>query len=295
MTRRAVFVGLCTLDVVHRVDHLPGRNEKITATSQFVAAGGPATNAAVTFAGLGGRATLVTSIGEGLVSGAIREDLQRHGVEVLDVGVGQEPAVSAVALDARTGDRSVTSIDAAASRVVAPTGLDDVISGADVVMVDGHHPELALWAARTARTAAVRVVADAGRWRPVFADLLPLCADVICSADFRTPGASTSAAAAEALAAMGPVRTATSHGPEPITWWSDGRTGEVMVPEVVAVDTLGAGDVLHGAFTYYSVDEGLGFATQLAKAAAVAALRCSTLGPRAWLDDLKHLTMEDDQ
>lgn len=290
-----MFVGLCTLDVVHRVDRLPAPNEKITAVSQFVAAGGPATNAAVTFAGLGGHATLVTSVGEGLVSGAIHDDLLRHGVSLVDVGAGQEPAVSAVALDADTGDRSVISIDAAASAVAAPTGLDDVISRADVVMVDGHHPELALWASRLARAASVRVVADAGRWRPVFAELLPLCDDVICSADFRTPDARTSAETATALAAIGAARIATSHGADPITWSTAAHTGEVMVPRVDAVDTLGAGDVLHGAYTYYSLDGDLVFATQLARAAAVAALRCSMLGPRAWLYELNHLTTEDDQ
>lgn len=290
-----MFVGLCTLDVVHRVDRLPAPNEKITAVSQFVAAGGPATNAAVTFAALGGQATLVTSVGEGLVSGAIHDDLLRHGVSLVDVGAGQEPAVSAVALDADTGDRSVISIDAAASQVAAPTGLDDVISGADVVMVDGHHPELALWAARLARAGSVRVVADAGRWRPVFAELLPLCDDVICSADFRTPDARTSAETATALAAIGAARIATSHGADPITWSTAAQMGEVMVPRVDAVDTLGAGDVLHGAYTYYSLDDDLVFATQLARAAAVAALRCSVLGPRAWLGELNQLMTEDDQ
>lgn len=293
MPRRAVFVGLCTFDVVHRVDRLPAPNEKITATSQFAAAGGPATNAAVTFVGLGGEAILVTSVGQGLVSGAVHDDLRRHGVTVIDVGEGQEPTVSAVALDARTGERTVISIDAAASEVAAPIGLDDCIAGADVVMVDGHHRELALWAARRAHAGSVRVVADAGRWRPVFTELLPLCDDVICSADFRTPGASTSVETVAALATMGPARIAMSHGADPITWASAGRSGEVMVPRVDAVDTLGAGDVLHGAFTYYSLDDDLTFATQLARAATVAALRCSVLGPRAWLDELKHLTIED--
>lgn len=43
-----LFVGLSTLDVIHRIDKRPGRNEKVTALAQFVAAGGPAANAAVT-------------------------------------------------------------------------------------------------------------------------------------------------------------------------------------------------------------------------------------------------------
>src|SRR5690625_5980424 len=60
---RGVFAGLATLDVIHRVDASPGPDEKVTALSQFVAAGGPAANAAVTFAALGGHAVLLTALG----------------------------------------------------------------------------------------------------------------------------------------------------------------------------------------------------------------------------------------
>jgi hypothetical protein len=67
-----VFVGLATLDVIHRIAKAPAVNEKITSTAQFVAAGGPAPNAAVTFAGLGGDAILVTALG-----GSVAERIDR--------------------------------------------------------------------------------------------------------------------------------------------------------------------------------------------------------------------------
>ncbi len=50
-----LFVGLATLDVIHRIAEPPAVNEKITASGQFVSAGGPAANAAVTFAVSAGR------------------------------------------------------------------------------------------------------------------------------------------------------------------------------------------------------------------------------------------------
>ena len=58
-----MFVGLTTLDVLHRVERSPGPNEKVTALRQDVAAGGPAANAAVVFAAMGGTARLITSMG----------------------------------------------------------------------------------------------------------------------------------------------------------------------------------------------------------------------------------------
>jgi sugar/nucleoside kinase (ribokinase family) len=61
MRRTGLFVGLSTLDIVYRVAAPPGPDEKVQAAGQDLAAGGPATNAAVTFAALGGAATLGTS------------------------------------------------------------------------------------------------------------------------------------------------------------------------------------------------------------------------------------------
>ena len=104
-----VFVGLATLDVIHRITKPPGTNEKITSTAQFVAAGGPAANAAVTFAALGGRAILVTALGDDPIAGLIRAELTAHGVTVVDAAAGtvRSVPVSAVAVVESTGDRSV--------------------------------------------------------------------------------------------------------------------------------------------------------------------------------------------
>lgn len=82
---RGVFAGLATLDVIHRVDAPPGPNQKITAAAQFVAAGGPAANAAVTFAALGGHAVLVTALGQGAIAQTITAELAAQGVEVHDI------------------------------------------------------------------------------------------------------------------------------------------------------------------------------------------------------------------
>ena len=81
-----VFVGLATLDVIHRIAKPPAANQKITSNAQFVAAGGPAANAAVTFAALGGQAILVTALGVDPVAELIRADLAAYG-EMLDASL----------------------------------------------------------------------------------------------------------------------------------------------------------------------------------------------------------------
>jgi sugar/nucleoside kinase (ribokinase family) len=286
-----VFVGLTTLDVIQRADRVPGPNEKITASWQACAAGGPAANAAVVFAALGGRARLLTAVGTGPAARIIREDLEQHGVEIIDVDPdgGTEAAISSVIVNAVTGDRSVVSLDAAGHDVPEPEDLDRLLEGAAVVLMDGHHPRLAAAAGRSAARQQLPVVLDAGRWRPVMDQLLPVARAVICSADFRVPGTADPAASAAAVVGRGVPLVAVTRGSEPVLWWDAEGSGEVPVRPVEVVDTLGAGDFFHGAFCWFLTRPGLAFAERLGAAAEVSGVSCAHLGPRSWLDDLRDL------
>lgn len=283
-----LFVGLATLDVTHRITAPPAVNQKITATAQFVSAGGPAANAAVTFAGLGGDAVLVTALGDDPVAELIRADLSAHGVRVVDSAAGTTRAVpvSAVSVVESTGDRSIVSLDAADSEATPPPDLADLVAEADVLLVDGHHPLIARAAVRHARSASTAVVVDAGRWKPVMADLASYVSDMVCSADFRVPGTDSADSTAAALVGDGVGTVVSTHGGDPIRWWSDGDSGTVPVPPVAVVDTAGAGDAFHGAYAYFAVREADGLVDRIARSADVAALRCSVVGPRAWLSQL---------
>jgi sugar/nucleoside kinase (ribokinase family) len=318
---RGVFVGLATLDAAYRVEALPAPNEKIIALGQELAAGGPAANAAVTFAALGGRATLVTALGRHPLARHAAAELTDRGVEVMDATPDgqQQPAVSSIYVVDATGERSVVSVNGAGAVPQPPTGLASVIADAGVLVLDGHHPALALAAARMARGSGVPVVLDGGSWKPVLDDLLPLVDVAVCSADFRVPGTETVVESAGALRRRGVPAVAVTRGGEPVLWWSAGSVpaavgsqgsaglagsqgsarsqgsagsrgsagsaGEVPVPQVRVCDTLGAGDVFHGAFGYaMSESPDIGLPRALAFAAAVAAVRCSVPGLRAWLD-----------
>ena len=283
----AVFVGLATLDVIHYLDSPPGPNEKVTAADSSIAAGGPASNAAVTFAGLGGHAVLITAIGRHPVGDLIRADLDTYGVQVVDLlgGTDAEPALSAITVTGN-GDRSVVSMDATAFTLTDVPDLTGWIADADLVLIDGHHPALAEAAARTATRSGTPVVIDAGRWKPQMASLLPEAGTVICSGDFRVPGSSDALDTARTLVAQGNPIVITTQGAEAVLWWEGGRHGEVAPPQITAVDTLGAGDVFHGAYCFFATQEGLCLTDRLGEAAAVAAVRCARRGARAWLADL---------
>ncbi|MFE0512434.1 PfkB family carbohydrate kinase [Streptomyces sp. NPDC058964] len=284
-----LFVGLSTLDVIQLVDRTPASNEKLTARDQVVAAGGPAANAAATFSHLGGTARLLTAIGSHPLGLGVMADLNRLGVAVWDLAAdaAEPPAVSSILVTASSGERAVASTNATGHRLDPPEGLDALVAAADVVELDGHHMALAVAAARAARAAGRRTLLDGGSWKEGMHDLLPSIDVAVCSADFHPPGTSTPGETLRFLREHGVVWSAVSRGGEPIVWAGPRGGGTVEVPTVRVVDTLGAGDVLHGALALGLALPGDltpgAFVAALSGAAAVASRACASFGTRAWM------------
>jgi len=276
-------VGLATVDLVQRVEKIPRVDEKAEAESVEIAAGGPATNAAVTAAALGAEVILVTAVGSHPLGGLVRADLEANGVGLLDAApqAVEPPALSAVTVQSSNGQRTVVSRNAADLYVPVPQVFARLLAAADVVLVDGHHPALALAAARSGRP----LVVDAGSWRPVLAQILPHATVVACSARFRVPGTNSQAAMAASIRAAGVRRVAVTHGPDPVKWWSDKDSGRLAVPRTTAVDTTGAGDAFHGALAVGRDPRVPDLPLVLQYAIEVAGVRVRHPGPRSWLSD----------
>jgi sugar/nucleoside kinase (ribokinase family) len=281
-----LFAGLATLDLVYGVDALPRGNGKVVAERQIIAAGGPAANAAVAHAVLGGRSWLVTRLGDHPLARLARADLEAHGVEVLDLcpdHVGPPPVSSIMSAGAQ---RAVVSVNGAAFDADEERRQPDpgpLLEDCAVLVLDGHHPDLAIPVAARARERRIPVLLDAGSWKPAAEPLLALATVVLCSADFRIPGVAREKTL-EALLDRGAGWAGISAGEGPIHWSSRTGGGHVPVPAVDVVDTLGAGDILHGALAY-------GLATQpradppslLAAASEVASNSCRHFGTRDWI------------
>ena len=310
-----LFVGLAVLDVIQLVDAPPGPDEKIVALDQAVAAGGPAANAAVAFAALGGRALLAAPVGAGPLAELIRADLTAHGVELIDCAAAPTargaaaagPSVSSCTISAATGERSVVSTNARARPDPAPLNAlsDAVAAGApapDVVLIDGHNPPLARAGLDLAeRVGALRLM-DAGSWKDDAADLPGRCDVVAPSARFHPPGPAGAlrepADVAAWLRGRGAGAVVLTRGSAPVLWWCGERSGSAAPPVVEAVDTLGAGDVFHGALALALARALPGprsggggevrivpaaLADAVASACAVAAASTEHFGTRAWI------------
>ena len=103
---------------------------------------------------------------------------------------------------------------------------------------------------------------------------------LVASAAFRSPTRDSPAD----LLALGPTWRRRSAGSGPVQWAAaDGPSGSVETPAAEVVDTLGAGDVLHGALLAELARHGLAdLPAALERAVAVAARSVEAPGARGW-------------
>ncbi len=266
------------------VERVPSADEKVVALTTRVEAGGPALNAATTAALLGMPCRLVTAVGGAPLAAVVRADCAAAGVELADVaGDGFEVPVATVLLTRSTGDRAVVSRGALgpdSCTSLSAGSIGDLLQGIGAVLVDGHHLGVAVPLAAAARAHRIPVLLDAGSWKPGLPDLLESVDVLVASAAFRTP---TGGSAADLLA-LGPRWVARSAGSGPVRWAAaDGSSGSVVVPEAEVVDTLGAGDVLHGALLAELARHGpADLPRELERAVAVATRSVQAPGARGW-------------
>ena len=285
--KKGTFVGLSTVDVIYGVDQFPSANKKVVALSQDVYVGGPAANAAITFGHLGGTPTLVTVVGRHPLASLVRQELSRYSIRLIDLNPDFDdvPVISSISVN-RLGERNI--ISANATRVNTPAGeLDEsVFMQASVILVDGHYLQACQLWARAAHARGIPVVLDAGSWKDGTEELLKSIDTAICSADFLPPACANEDDVLNYLRNRGVKNIAITNGAESVRFVSNDASGVVPVPQVQVADTMGAGDIFHGAFCYYS-SIGFGFAEALGEATRIAAESCRFRGTREWM---MHLT-----
>lgn len=286
---KGLFVGLATVDISYMVDEIPRRNQKISVTGQQLSCGGPSANAAATFAFLGGRAVLVSAVGAHPLSSIIRDAAERFSIKLHDLARERTdaPPVSSIMVLRGTGERTVVSANAAVFESIRPEFNPRWLSGVSIVQVDGHYMKLCIAAARAAHERGILVVLDSGSWKKGMSELLRFVDIAICSEDYRPPGCRDVNDAIEFLGAQKIGQIAITRGARGIRVADQQRRATIAVPKIRAVDTLGAGDIFHGAFCYYISQPGYQFREALSAAAHVATISCRYPGTRSWMEKFR--------
>jgi len=287
-TRRGLFVGLVTLDLLYQVEAVPRPDQKIVALDDTLAAGGPATNAAVTFAYLGDRATVLGVLGRHALTLPIQADLAQHGVDWLDLDEATltSPPVSSILVTQSTGERAVISRNATRTQAEGDRVPASLLQELEqelfhVVLIDGHQLPVGCVVAQKARQQGIPVVMDGGSWKSGFDTVMPWIDYALCSAHFRPPDCRDEADVVAFLRDRGITHIAMTHGGDPITYVTPHASGTVPIPTITPIDTLGAGDIFHGAFCHFILR--MPFEEALSRSAEVATRSCKSFGTRHWM------------
>ena len=292
-------VGLVCVDLLLEVPHHPGTDEKLRASSRLVAPGGPAAVAAAQASRLGGRAAFAGLIGDDAVDPFAALLRRAFAAENIDTSALQAtPAFEtplAAILVKPDATRAVVSHrppspDCATHMVTQPgetrSSPAPALPSARVILTDGHRPEWNDALLAHARAFVSPLVLDAGSWSESVRALAPRADHLVAS----------EACARAALGGADPAETApvtlrlafgahpdaivvVTLGPRGLVWSTPDQAGKLPSFRIEALDTTGAGDAFHGAYSL-GLARGLPLPRIFRLASAAGALACTR--PGAW-------------
>jgi sulfofructose kinase len=288
-------VGLASYDFVYSVKRHPEADEKCFATGLLMGGGGPAANAAVSVARLGGIAAFAGYLGRDIFGSMHFEELLSEGVITSLVVRDGHPTPLSTIIVKPDGKRSIVT-HKGSTPVLEPDQVDFTAVRPRAILFDGHQPAISVPLAKKAREQNIPTVLDAGSVHKGTLELAPLCGYLAASEKFARDlsGEKDPARALGFLARIAPVAVITLGGAG-LVWAAKRRCrdahsnlrrraeqegGSIEAFPVDAVDTTGAGDIFHGAFAL-RIAGGENLLRALRYASAAAALGCAKMGARS--------------
>ena len=279
---KVLVIGVSVLDFIFHMQEFPLSPEKYRASDAIISGGGNAANSAVAIARLGGIPQLATRLGDDEIADLIVAGLNKENI---DTGLvhryrKNRSSFSSIYID-QTGERQIMNYRDESLPEDAAWVAADIRSPINAVLADTRWPEGACMGMELARKFAVPGIIDAEAPLDGSQDALITATHVAFSAqgaaDFTGDNDVESAALKADAALPGKIII------------TDGHNGTVMIENkqpvwikafpVNAIDTLGAGDVWHGAFAL-ALGEGCREAKAIRFANAAAAIKCTRKGGR---------------
>jgi len=274
--------GGAVQDIIMLVDKFPAAGSKVQASEFLITSGGQAGNAAVAIARLGGKCTYIGALGD-------RDDdvantiVKTFAGENIDVSralrvPGARSSASLILIDASGEKMIATRRDSGLSQA-RPDDPDAAVAEVDAVMLDNRYSNISLPICLAAKARGIPRVLDFDKPTPPDDPLFQACTHVICSADAirESTGSKELPAALAKLGESYKGFLAVTDGPDGIYWRDGNDIRHMPAFKVAAVDTLGAGDTFHGAFTFRLVETG-DVVEAMRFAAAAAAIKCTRFG-----------------
>ena len=274
--RDILITGLTTLDLIFKMENFPNKNEKYRADTAMLSGGGNAGNASVAVARLGANSTIFSAVGKDDVGSLILAKLQCENVNtefVLTIENWQS-SFSSVFVDIN-GERQITNY-----RNSLPEGAAKSILGFpvyDAYLSDSRWNEAAIATLSLAKKFKKPGILDAEA--PVSEQAVDLASHVA----FSKQGLSHFTNKDDVTASLKVIENdfnswaCVTDGSNGVYFLEEGTLCNLPAPEIKAKDTLGAGDVWHGAFAV-CLAEGKSESEAIKFSNLAAAIKCTKFG-----------------
>jgi len=255
----AIGVGLVVRDITVLMDRFPSADEKLPAKEIVESGGGPVPTALAVMARFGARTAICSTVGRDVVGQFILDGLHGEGID----------ATAVARIEGFESPTSVIIVEGARRTILeAPKGVDFPLAWDDVerlplddckaLLVDARVTNIQTRAAERVRRAGGLVVLDCGHPRPGVSDLVALSDIAIFSHTYPQAllgnDVDLEAFLREIhgqLPEAGPRIAGVTTGERGCVLYTEEHgLQSVPAPSVEALDTTGAGDVFHGAFTH---------------------------------------------
>lgn len=280
---RILCIGQPVRDLTFRVPDLPARGSKANADHFEQICGGNSLNAAIGIVRLGGRAALCGPMGDisETASRYIFEQMASEGIDTSHIVhmPGAVTPISAIMIDS-TGERTaITYRDPKLWDVKLPPA-GTLLKDCAAVLTESRCAEFCTDLCAEAIRRGIPVIVDVDRAMSLREGLLTASTHLVFSSESlqQTAGCQDEGDALKRIAKLTPSFLAGTRGPRGTIWLDEhGELQETPAFPVHTVDTLGAGDVFHGAFAL-AISEKQELRAALQFASAAAALKCTRFG-----------------
>jgi sulfofructose kinase len=280
---RILCIGMPVRDLTFRIQELPERGFKVNASHFDEISGGNALNAAIGIVRLGGRASICGPMGDAgeTSSRYIFDKLADEGIETKHIVhmPGLVTPISSIMIDP-SGERTIVTFrDPQLWKVHLPDA-DELLADCHAILTENRCAEFCTELCVEARRRGIPVVVDVDRTMSLREGLLTASSHLVFSSEAlqSTAGMADDGEALKKIAKLTPSFLAGTQGAQGTLWLDETQTLQrTPAFPVHTVDTLGAGDVFHGAFAL-AITEKQHIQSALRFASAAAALKCTRFG-----------------
>lgn len=249
-------VGQSVYDITFPCDTTIVENQKYRIYNRLECMGAPAANAAYLCALWGAHTHLMARVGNDLFGKEIIRQLQQVGVHTDTMYIDKEHPTSISCIIANTTNGNRTILNSPMKETAYPISFPE--QAFDTILMDGHELQASLDTMKEYPNA--KTVLDAGTYKIEIIELIQAVDFLVCSQDFAyqytgiTIDLENKDTLHRTFQKLKEINTNTiviTLGEQGVVYEEDKHIHHIPAFKANAIDTTGAGDIFHGAFTYF--------------------------------------------